>query len=135
MDFMSWSDEYSVNVAQLDAQHRHLVGLINGLAEVMKRGSNPGELSALLEDLLQYTNFHFDCEEKLMARANFPGLAEHRAKHVAMKAEVQRLLTGATTSNATTAMKLMAFLKNWLSRHIMGTDKQYAPVLNQAGIA
>jgi hemerythrin len=135
MEFMPWSDDYSVRVLQLDAQHKHLVGMINGLVEVMQRGAKPDELAALLEDLLDYTRYHFETEEKLMARAGYAGLADHRAKHAAMRAEVERLLAAAQTGNATTAMKLMAFLKNWLAKHINGTDKLYAPALEKAGIA
>ena len=135
MDFMEWSDTYSVHVAQLDAQHKHLVGMINGLVEVMKRGSQPDELEALLQDLLEYTRYHFETEEKMMARANFPGLEEHRQKHTAMRAEVGRLLADAGSKNATSSMKLMNFLKSWLVKHIGGTDKLYAPALEKAGIA
>jgi hemerythrin len=135
MDFMTWSDDYSVHIVQLDAQHKHLVGMINGLVEVMKRGCQDDELAALLEDLLDYTRYHFESEEKTMARANYPDLAEHRAKHAAMRAEVERLLAGARSGNTTTAMKLMAFLKNWLIKHINGTDKMYVPALQKAGIA
>jgi len=134
MEFMPWSNDYSVQVVQLDAQHKHLVGMINGLVEVMQRGAKPDELTALLEDLLEYTCYHFETEEKLMARAAYPGLADHRAKHAAMRAEVERLFAAAKTGNATTAMKLMAFLKSWLAKHINGTDKQYAPALQKAGL-
>lgn len=134
MEFMQWSPEYSVQVVQLDAQHKHLVGMINGLVEVMSRGCNPDELDALLQDLVEYTHYHFETEEKLMARAGFAGLAAHREKHAAMRAEVQRLKSAAATSTTTSAMKLMSFLKEWLVKHINGTDKLYAEALMKARV-
>ncbi len=135
MDFFRWNDAYSVEVAEIDAQHKHLVGLINGLHEVMKRGSNQKEIEGLLQDLVAYTDFHFKAEEKLMARANYPDLAAHVAKHAAMKQEVQRLLGAAQSGGASVSITMMAFLKNWLSRHIEGTDKQYVPAMRKAGLA
>ena len=135
MDFMQWSPEYSVHVMHLDAQHKHLVGMINGLVEVMKRGTKAEELDALLQDLVEYTHYHFETEEKLMERAGFAGLAAHREKHAAMRAEVLRLKSAAGITTAASAMQLMTFLKAWLVKHINGTDKQYAEALLKAGMA
>ena len=134
LDFFRWNDSYSVDVAEIDSQHKHLVGLLNGLHEVMKRGAQQHEIEALLQDLLQYTEFHFAAEEKLMARAKYPDLEDHCAKHAAMKQEVVRLLSAAKSGGQSVSISLMAFLKNWLSRHIQGTDKQYAPAMHAAGI-
>ena len=134
MDFIQWRDDYSVNVLQLDAQHKHLVGMINGLAEIMERGSKPEDMTALLEDLIAYTSYHFATEEKMMERAGYIGLAEHRRKHAAMKAEVMRFNSASAFSNATTPMKLMTFLKTWLIKHINVTDKLYVPTLVRAGV-
>lgn len=135
MDFFKWSEQYSVGVLEVDSQHKHLVSLINGLHEVMKRGADQAEIEALLQDLLAYTNFHFAAEEKLMALAHYPDLAAHKAKHASMRQEVQRLLTAAKTGGASVSITLMSFLKNWLSRHIEGTDKEYVPAMRKAGVA
>jgi hemerythrin len=135
MDFLSWSEDYSVGVTQIDAQHKQLVGMISGLVEVMKEGAEPAEVAKLLTDLLNYTGYHFDFEEKLMERAGYAGLAGHRAKHAAMRAEVERLLAEAESGNAATGMKLMIFLKSWLVKHINGTDKLYSSAVQQAGLA
>jgi hemerythrin-like metal-binding protein len=70
-----------------------------------------------------------------MARAAYEGLAAHREKHAAMQSEVKRLLAEASAGNVMVPLKLMAFLKSWLAKHIMGTDRAYVPVLKEAGIA
>ena len=136
MPYLPWKDEFSVGVTQIDEQHKHLVGLLNGLHEVMGRGGQRQEISALLHDLTAYTRFHFDYEEKLMEQANFDGLEEHRAKHRAMKAEVQRLMMAAEMGDSSALpIKLMTFLKNWLAKHIGVTDKEYTRAMHRAGIA
>jgi len=38
MPFMPWSDAYSVDIASIDNQHKHLVSMINGMHEVLKPG-------------------------------------------------------------------------------------------------
>jgi hemerythrin-like metal-binding protein len=135
LDYMPWSEEYSVDVASIDGQHQHLVGLINRMMEVLHRGSQNDEVVALLEDLLGYTRSHFAFEEKMMALAGYEGLAAHREKHAAMQSEVGRMLAEAKAGNVMVPLKLMPFLKGWLAKHIMGTDKSYVPALKEAGIA
>ncbi|SPE42217.1 Hemerythrin HHE cation binding region [Candidatus Sulfopaludibacter sp. SbA3] len=135
MAFFEWSSSYSVEVTQIDAQHKHLVGMLNGVHEVMARGANKDEVLALARDLLDYTRFHFTSEEKLMEQAGYTGLAQHREKHAAMKAEVERLLAAAESGNVAVPIKLMNFLKSWLAKHINGTDKEYVPAMKAAGIA
>ena len=136
VDFFKWEESYSVHVKEIDDQHKHLVGLINALHETMRRGAPPAEIECLLQDLLAYTDFHFAAEERLMALANYQGLPAHRAKHSAMRQEVERLLGASKAARtASIAITLMGFLKNWLSRHIEGTDKQYVPAMKQAGVA
>ena len=134
MALMVWKEEFSVEVSQIDQQHKHLVGLLNGLHEVMSRGGDAAEVAALLQDLVAYTRFHFDFEEKLMERAGYTGLEAHREKHRAMKAEVERLRALAEAKGSSVTHTLMAFLKNWLGKHICGTDKEYVPTMHRAGI-
>jgi len=134
MDYMPWMDDYSVGVASIDAQHKHLVGMINGMKEVLSRGSKSDEVAALLDDLLEYTDSHFAFEEGLMAKAAYEELNAHKEKHTAMKAEVRRLLAQASNGNVVVPLTLMQFLRNWLARHIMVTDKAYASALKKAGI-
>jgi hemerythrin-like metal-binding protein len=69
-----------------------------------------------------------------MARAAYDGLAAHKEKHAAMQREVKRLLAEASAGNVIVPLQLMAFLKSWLAKHIMGTDKAYVPTLKEAGI-
>jgi hemerythrin len=134
MPFMPWSDAYSVDIASIDNQHKHLVSMINGMHEVLKAGAKQDHLEAVLQDLLTYTQGHFAHEEEAMARARYAGLAGHQRKHKAMRAEVERLLELSSTNRATVSIKLMDFLKDWLTKHICQTDREYAPSLKAAKI-
>jgi hemerythrin len=134
MAFFNWNESYSVHVAEIDGQHKHLLGMLNALHEIMGRGGDPQEVIKLAEDLLEYTEYHFAAEEKLMAQAGYPGLAEHREKHRAMTGETRRLLGAAHKGGATVSMQLMHFLKGWLAKHIGETDRDYMPDMQRAGI-
>ena len=135
MAFFEWKDSYSVEVQQVDAQHQQLVALLNGMHEVLSHGAARDEVIALAEDLLSYTAYHFASEERLMEQAGYAGLAEHRQKHSAMTCEVERLLEAARHGSVDVPIKLMNFLKGWLAKHINGTDREYVPAMQAAGLA
>jgi len=135
MAFLNWNDSYSVRVRQIDEQHKHLLGILNGLHEAMLRGGDRAEVMALAENLLAYTEKHFAAEENLMAQAGYPGLTEHRARHRNMTDKTRALLKAAKLGGPTVSMQMMAFLKGWLAKHIGETDRGYMPYMEKAGIS
>ncbi|MEJ5366872.1 MAG: bacteriohemerythrin [Bryobacteraceae bacterium] len=129
MAFVDWKPEYSVGHAEIDQQHRKLVDLINNLHETMKLGGKPEDLKRILNDLVNYTRYHFGHEEKLMEKAGYPDLADHKRVHRAMVEQVEKFRKEVESSRTGFSIKLMGFLKNWLTEHILGTDQKYAAVV------
>jgi len=129
MAFISWKEEYSVRVPEIDTQHRRLLEIINEMHEAMLMGGKPDALKAVLDDLVVYTRHHFRYEEQLMAGAGYQGLAEHQRKHRAMVTQVERFTSEITLGKASVSLKLMTFLKDWLTHHIMETDQRYSGFL------
>jgi hemerythrin len=123
--FMIWSDNLSVGVDQIDIQHKRLVEILNTLHEAMLRGSQKQDLERVMMDLLSYTRYHFSFEEKLMVVAAYPDLAAHQRKHQAMVAQVSGYAQQVAEGRALVSIKLLDFLKQWLSQHIQETDRQF----------
>lgn len=126
MAFINWKEEYSVRVPEIDVQHQRLVAVINSLHEAMLMGGKPDALKNVIDELVAYTRYHFTFEEKMMERACYQGLEEHKRKHRAMVAQVEGFVSEITSGKASVSLKLMSFLKDWLTRHIMETDQRYA---------
>lgn len=126
MAFVEWKPQYSVGVLEIDAQHRRLLEVINQLHEAMKAGGNPRALTVVVNELVGYTRYHFAFEEKMLEDAGYPDLDEHRRKHRAMVAQVEAFREAAMAGGATVSMKLMNFLKDWLTKHILETDMRYS---------
>ena len=81
MPLVEWTDELSVRVAEIDAQHMHLISLLNRLYDAMKTGQPEPQLADLLDELFLYALQHFATEEKYMQQFGYPELAEHQAEH------------------------------------------------------
>jgi hemerythrin len=125
MSMMQWQDSFSVGVTAMDVQHRQLVAMVNQLYEAMRMGKGDLVVKTLLPNLAQYTRSHFNTEEKLMHDVDFPGIAAHQAEHHKLSQEVGDLLDRIKAGKMVATVTLATFLKDWLTKHILGHDMQY----------
>ncbi len=125
MAMMEWQDSFSVGITAMDLQHRQLVAMVNQLYEAMQTGKGDVVVKTLLPNLAQYTRSHFNTEEKLMHDVGFPGIAAHQAEHVKLNLQVSDLLDRVKAGKMVATVSLATFLKDWLTKHILGNDMQY----------
>ena len=129
-----WDNGYSVNIVELDNQHKQLFKLANDLETAMREGRGNVVLGRIFDELVDYTARHFAREEELMAGHGYPDYEEHKRKHDAMVEKVLQLKDQAGGGQAGLTIKTMDFLANWLNKHIKGTDKEYSAHLNAKGV-
>jgi len=135
MALFAWSEIYSVNIREIDDQHKKLIGMVVQLNDAMRQGKGKQALGEVLRDLIQYTRTHFAAEERLMEANGYPEYESHKAKHESMTRKVADIYREYQDGKATITLEVMSFLENWLDKHIMGTDKQYGPFLNGKGLS
>ncbi|MDO9042814.1 MAG: bacteriohemerythrin [Desulfocapsaceae bacterium] len=133
-DLMSWSASLSVNIKQIDDQHKKLIGMINELHKAMKLKKSNSAMGSILDRLADYTVTHFATEEKLFAQYGYPEEKAHVELHRKLVAQVVDIQKKFKAGNAMISMELMSFLKDWLVNHIQGTDKKYSSFLRQHGV-
>jgi hemerythrin-like metal-binding protein len=125
MDLITWEDKLSVNIHDMDQEHQQLIGLINELHNAMRQGQGKLVISSTLENLIQYTQTHFGHEEQLMQEIGYPDLIDHKKEHTALTKQVIDLQTRHDQGERVLTIEIMQFLKNWLTHHILNTDKKY----------
>lgn len=135
MALFKWNDSLSVRVASFDAHHKRLVDIINELHNFMLNGRPQMIIEKTIMELLNYTKYHFEDEERVMLAHEFPGYAEHKAEHDNFVAKVNECMNTYKSSPLSLTIDLMDFLREWLTGHIMMTDKQYSGFLNDRGVA
>jgi hemerythrin len=131
MALLTWSTEYSVEVESIDQQHQKLFAMLNELHDAMKAGKGTQTAPRILKKLVEYACEHFALEEALMAQANYPDLARHKAEHDKLTSEVAKLMQDVESGKTVLSMKLLQFLRNWLQDHILGCDKKYVSYLSR----
>ncbi|MBI3644598.1 MAG: bacteriohemerythrin [Acidobacteriales bacterium] len=135
MPLMTWTDKLSVGIKAIDDDHKKLVSMVNELYGGIVAGHGKETLGKVLDELVNYTKFHFAREEGFFAKTGYPAAAAHKKEHDDLTKQVldvqAKYKSGAL---ATLSLEVMNFLKNWLVNHIQGSDQKYAPHLNAKGI-
>jgi hemerythrin len=134
MALFEWKDIYSVNVGEIDKQHRVLIDTLNELHEAMLTRKSNEILTKIIKSLVDYTGFHFSFEEKYMKTYNYAGYNDHKKEHDNFVLRVKDFQRQQAEGKLMLSMEIMNFLKDWLKNHILGTDKNYSSFFNEKGL-
>lgn len=126
---VQWSQDYAVQVKVFDAHHQRLFQLIDRLYRAMRDGFGRNVLMQVFDELLDYTDYHFDAEERAFQHFAYPGCATQIEQHKILVAEAKKLREDLDAGKAMVAVEVMEFLRDWLGNHIKGCDKLYADYL------
>jgi len=140
IDIFPWDDNFATGLPSIDAQHRQLVSLLNGLATQVAFCVEPDRLGAVFDALTAYTEYHFETEEAIWAQYLGGDALElaHRRTHAEFVRQVQRLRTDLASHPAErVAQDALGFLARWLASHILQTDRSMAYTVQalQRGLA
>lgn len=125
MSFTQWDDSFSCHIEEVDADHKHLLDLLNGFYDAYKSGSGREEILGLLRELIKYAEGHFQREEALMDRSGYTALFEHQIVHEDLVRQVFDLHEKYSAGDAHISEEVMEFLRLWLVEHILHMDKQF----------
>ena len=134
MASLSWNDNYSVNIREIDDQHKRLLALVGNLHTAMLQGQGKQALGKILDGVVAYAASHFAAEERLMKAHGYPEFDEHRQIHARMTQKVLDIQKQYHQGQVNITLDTMKFLEDWVTKHIMGTDKKYGPFLNSKGV-
>lgn len=121
-----WNKSYTTNIATVDEQHKMLVSMINKLGESIysQEVLSPEILDKYFENLALYAKVHFKDEETYMVEHNIDSRHQeaHKRAHIMFLEEASKLYDGVKNKLIGPEF-LFHFLANWISIHILGTDK------------
>jgi len=131
---IAWSHEASIHVARMDKHHMKLIEIANAVVDNLPLDGDRKSLASVFDALVDYTTYHFDAEEKLMASYVYPGFEEHRRKHRELLHQVTEYRTQILSGEIPDQAGFQQFFEAWLIRHIMEEDQKYGAFLNSKGV-
>jgi len=132
--FVEWNDSLSVGIDSIDADHKRLLGMINQLQTAAHYHTDDEMIEKTLNELMDYTQYHFTREEEIMQSNDYPDFDGHKQQHEKMVKEVSKFIDEYRVDKTRTIDNVTLFLKTWLINHIKGSDQEYAPYLKDKGV-
>lgn len=129
MALIKWREGYNTGVAQFYNEHRKIVELINLMLEAIRDKGGKEIIEKVYNDVVAYTGYHFDNEEKAMHVAKYFDIAKQIPEHSRLKAEALRFQEIINSNFSEGTSEFYRFLRDWLINHIQECDKKYGPYL------
>ena len=127
LDRANWHFEYSVEVNEIDIQHRELMNMLN---DMINHSADDYEnrkkyFYNIMETASSHLANHFDTEERVLGKTSYDMLEEHKNEHKKLISRVTSLRDGLGKINEEIALyDLTATLKEYFLSHIIMFDKE-----------
>jgi len=131
---LEWEAKYSVEVAEIDEQHKAMFATINLLIDAIGASPTKEKLSEIIARLVQYKRFHFETEENYFKKFNYEGTAEHVKKHHEFNVKLEEVQKKCGDDVLMLAYELIDFLEDWLINHLMTVDQEYKECFKAHGL-
>lgn len=123
-----WTKGLSLSLETVDSQHKELMMRADELLKAMNEKRGVQEVRSILIYLEVYVKDHFNAEEKLMEKTEYPFLEEHRQIHQIFTLGLSNIKEEFLKNPNSTIIQLQVqhSVCEWINNHIMKEDKLYA---------
>lgn len=129
MAIFTWSDKFLTGITEIDDQHKKLVSLVNDLHDAMKNQKAKEILDKTLQDLADYTVYHFATEERAFDKYGYSEKVQHKKNHAEFVQKVTDLIERRKKSEMALSIDVLTFVSDWVKTHILVEDMKYLPEL------
>lgn len=135
MPVITWKEEYSVGVRELDQGHKQLIAMINELHYAMQNDSGQKVVTGIIVEMIQYAKDHMTLEESYMQQVSYLGLLQHHREHKNFIDKANDLKLRSEGGEFVLSFEVLQFLSDWLKEHILETDMKYVPLFKEQGLS
>ncbi len=118
---LEWTDSYKIGDPEVDQQHQYLFELTNEFMAV----DSISALRSLLMTLYKHTREHFELEEALMRKIDFPQLDIHQEHHNLLLRRLGELSMD-VGKGYMNKPAINALMNEWATKHILVDDAKIA---------
>lgn len=130
---IQWSDAFLMGDAEIDAEHRNFVDIVNRLNAAVRDHAAGTVIAAICDELVGDAATHFCSEEAAMERVGYGALAGHRREHerllVFLETQADRVRAG---GDRPVVVEAALAIKDALLGHMFRVDVHYKTHLMEA---
>lgn len=122
---IEWIEGYEIGVDEMDYHHSRLVDFINELYTALNQHNSLGIIDSM-QNLLDYTIYHFSAEESMLQRIGYPAFNDHLPYHHAFIEIIEGHYQTLSEKHEIPGYSIVSYLTGWLLKHILQEDRKYA---------
>jgi hemerythrin len=131
MKTLVWTDDLNTGIDVIDGQHRRIADSINKLNLALNSpDADPDSRKKIVHDVIDemtdYTLFHFTFEEAMMDDVDYPFAGAHKRLHELFAEQIAQY-NERNQAGEDVAQELHGLLCRWLFNHIRNEDAAYVP--------
>ena len=120
-------EEYKIGVEKIDEQHKKLFELADKAYMLLKDDftlDKYDKIVHIVEELKDYTVFHFKSEEEYMESINYKRIFTQKIEHSEFIKKLDAIdLKNVDENQDESLVEMLNFLNDWLTEHILRNDK------------
>jgi hemerythrin len=138
--YFEWKDEYRTGIEVIDKQHKHLMEIgarIFDLANADDGYDRYDDIMEVLNELRDYTVYHFGYEEQLMEKYNYERYEPHKFQHYFVIKKIEKFekeKDEIDVNQKETILRLAEFISDWITNHILKEDMRYRELFMSRGV-
>lgn len=126
-NLLRWAPAWEIGVAEIDDDHRLLVGESNGLFKALTEGLPKAEIMTIIKRMAIQCKEHFRREENILQGAKYSRTDDHAAEHRRIERELDEVI-GAMEAPDVPAGEwntFAIFFQSTLINHLLLHDLKY----------
>lgn len=133
-----WKKEFELGINSIDEQHKKLLDIGNRINDLLKNhdeNDDFDEILIVIEELKDYTVYHFNTEEELFLKYKYTDYEKHKKEHDEFIAYLDSINFQDVDKNQKEFLKdLLTKIVKWVFNHIITTDFMYKDYLIKLGM-
>lgn len=121
-----WKNEYVTGIDFIDEQHKMLFEIAYKAYDIYKNDmilDKYDKIVEVIEELKEYTKYHFGEEEKFMLENKYKKFFSHKIQHDDLINDLDKMNLKDMDHNQDKALlDILNFVLEWIQNHILKTD-------------
>ena len=124
---IKWKDDYKIGVEEIDEQHKRLFEIANRAYELLEDKfciDKYSKIVDILEELNDYTVYHFKTEEEYMMGIGYKRFLSQKVEHDEFVKKLSDIDFDKIDEDQNKyILGILDFAVNWIAEHILTKDK------------
>ena len=133
--YLNWDMTLDIGIESIDNQHKELFSRLDQLLISIEDGKGNDEVIKTLDFLEEYVVKHFNEEEEIQNKINYPLSNIQHIQHEEFKSDLKefRNIFETQGTSISLALNIQQKLVYWLKNHIINLDKDLGDFLIENG--